>query len=117
MTVSSGGPEATDFTALKARLREFARTRDWHRNHNPKNLGMSLAIEVGELLECFQWLSDAQASEVKHQPATMAHVRSELADVFIYLMYLADALEVDLLAAAREKMDVNENRFAPAELA
>src|ERR1700722_3888025 len=102
MTVSPGGSEAAGFDALEARLREFARTRDWHRNHNPKNLGMSLAIEVGELLECFQWLSDVQASEVKREPATMAHIRSELADVLIYLMYLADALDVNLLAAARE---------------
>ncbi|HEX3955934.1 MAG TPA: nucleotide pyrophosphohydrolase [Trebonia sp.] len=102
-----------DFAALSARLQAFALTRDWLRNHNPKNLGVSLAIEVGELLEHFQWLNDDQASEVKRQPEKMAHVRSELADVLIYLMYLASALDVDLLAAAQEKMDVNERRFAP----
>lgn len=113
MTVESNGHEVSDFSALDARLRAFAVTRDWQRHHNPKNLGMSLAIEVGELLECFQWLNDDQACKVKRQPAKMAHVRSELADVFIYLMYLANALDVDLLAAAWEKMDINEHRFTP----
>src|SRR5229473_2322528 len=64
-----------DFAALGARLQDFALTRDWLRNHNPKNLGVSLAIEVGELLEHFQWLTDDQASQVKHQPEKMADVR------------------------------------------
>ena len=108
--------DAGDFAALAARLQAFALTRGWLRNHNPKNLGVSLAIEVGELLEHFQWLTDDQAGEVKRQPDKMADVRSELADVLIYLMYLAAALDVDLLAAAREKMDVNEERFAPKTL-
>ncbi|MGH3406227.1 MAG: nucleotide pyrophosphohydrolase [Streptosporangiaceae bacterium] len=102
-----------DFAALGARLQDFALTRDWLRHHNPKNLGVSLAIEVGELLEHFQWLTDDQASQVKGQPEKMADVRGELADVLIYLMYLAAALDVDLLAAAQEKMNVNERRFAP----
>ena len=75
-----------------------------------------LAIEVGELLEHFQWLTDDQAGEVKRQPERMADVRGELADVLIYLMYLAAALDVDLLAAVREKMDINERRFAPKAL-
>lgn len=113
MTVESNWHERGDFADLGARLQAFALTRDWLRNHNPKNLGVSLAIEVGELLEHFQWLNDDQASEVKRQPEEMAHVRSELADILIYLMYLASALDVDLLAAAWEKMDVNERRFAP----
>jgi len=113
MTAESNGHEANDFAALDARLRAFAISRDWQRNHNPKNLGMSLAIEVGELLECFQWLNDDQARMVKYQPAKMEQIRSELADVFIYLMYLANALDIDLLAAAWEKMDINEHRFTP----
>ena len=115
MTAEPDGHESGEFAALGAHLQAFALTRDWLRNHNPKNLGVSLAIEVGELLEHFQWLSDDQASQVKRQPEKMAHIRSELADVLIYLMYLADALDVDLLAAAWEKMDVNEHRFAPRE--
>jgi dCTP diphosphatase len=113
MTAEPDGRGVGDFAALTERLQAFALTRDWHRNHNPKNLGVSLAIEVGELLEHFQWLTDDQASGVKHQPEKMADVQGELADVFIYLMYLASALDVDLLAAAWEKMDVNERRFAP----
>lgn len=99
------------FAQLQARLYAFARARGWHRYHSPKNLAMSLAIEVGELLECFQWLTDDQARKVKQNPAKMADVRSELADVLIYLIHLADALDVDLLAAACDKIEVNEHRY------
>lgn len=102
-----------DFAQLQARLYTFACERGWGRYHCPKNLVMSLAIEVGELLECFQWLTDAQASKVKHHPAKLAHVRSELADVLIYLIHLADALDVDLLAAVRDKIEVNKHRYPP----
>jgi NTP pyrophosphatase (non-canonical NTP hydrolase) len=116
MTAQSNGHNTGDFAALSTHLQTFALTRDWLRNHNPKNLGVSLAIEVSELLEHFQWLTDDQASNVKGQPEKMADVRGELADVLIYLMYLATALDVDLLAAAWEKMDLNERRFAPQAL-
>lgn len=102
-----------DLAQLQARLHAFARARGWQRYHNPKNLAMSLAIEVGELLECFQWLTDDQARKVRNHPATMAQVRGELADVLIYLIHLADVLDVDLLAAAWDKIEANEHRYPP----
>jgi NTP pyrophosphatase (non-canonical NTP hydrolase) len=115
MTPGSVERDVDEFTAIEARLHSFAQSRNWLRHHSPKNLGMSLAIEVGELLECFQWLTDHQARKVKYQPTKMAEIRSELADVFIYLIHLADALDVDLLAAARDKIEINERRFPPKQ--
>ena len=113
MTLEPTEHSVVDFTRLQERLRAFARARNWQRYHSSKNLAMSLAIEVGELLECFQWLTDDQARKVKHRPAKMTQIRGELADVLIYLIHLADVLDVDLLAAAQEKIEINEHRYPP----
>lgn len=113
MTTEPTGPAGADFTQLQERLHNFARARNWQRYHSPKNLAMSLAIEVGELLECFQWLTDDQARKVKHRPVKMAQIRGELADVLIYLIHLADVLDVDLLTAVQDKIEINENRYPP----
>lgn len=107
------GSSEGDFAQLHERLHTFARARNWQRYHTPKNLAVSLAIEVGELLECFQWLTDDQARKVKDRPVKMAQIRDELADVLIYLIHLADVLNVDLLAAVQDKIDTNENRYPP----
>ncbi|WP_084958926.1 nucleotide pyrophosphohydrolase [Thermoactinospora rubra] len=96
---------------LADRLRRFADDRDWHRYHTPKNLAMALAGEVGELLAELQWLTPEEAARVMEDPASAARIRSELADVTLYLVRLADVLGVDLVAAAHEKIDVNERRF------
>jgi len=94
---------------LRDALRDFAERRDWGQFHTPKNLAMAVAGEAGELVAEFQWLTPAEAAAVGDAPG----VRSELADVLLYLVRLADVLGVDLLAAAREKMAVNEKRFPP----
>lgn len=102
-----------NLTELRDRLRRFAAARDWERYHTPKNLAMALAGEVGELLAELQWLTPAESAAVMSTPDGAA-VRDEMADVFIYLVRLADLLGVDLLAAAEEKIDRNETRFPPA---
>ena len=95
---------------LRMELREFAQDRDWEQFHNPKNLAMALAGEVGELLEIFQWLTPEEADAVMDSPRA-ADVDDELADVTIYLLRLADVLDVDLLEVARAKLDRNRDRF------
>ncbi len=94
---------------LNQRLLDFAQERDWEQFHSPKNLSMALAGEVGELLEHFQWLSEADSytlsTEKKHQVAL------EMADIFIYLLRLGERLDIDLLSAAREKIAINEVRY------
>lgn len=99
---------------LTAALREFAAERDWEQFHSPKNLAMALAAEAGELLEHFQWLSEAQSAALPEK--TLVAVREEIADVLLYLLRLADRLHIDPLAAAADKIVVNARKY-PAEQA
>lgn len=94
---------------LTARLRAFARERDWEQFHAPKNLAMALAIEAAEVMEHFQWLSEQQSGELP--PAVKEQVAAELADVFIYTVRLADRLGVDLAPAVEAKILVNAARY------
>jgi NTP pyrophosphatase (non-canonical NTP hydrolase) len=94
---------------LAAQLAEFARERDWDRFHSPKNLAMALAGEAGELLEHFQWLTEAESREL---PAEVNDaVALEMADVLLYLVRLADKLHVDLGAAAVRKIALNAEKY------
>ncbi|MEV6965081.1 nucleotide pyrophosphohydrolase [Hamadaea sp. NPDC051192] len=104
----------SDLDQLIRRVREFAQARDWEQFHTPKNLSMALAGEVGELLAELQWLTDDQAREVMTDAKAADRLRGEIADVFIYLVRLADVLGVDLLDAARAKLDENERRYDAA---
>lgn len=97
---------------LKQRLRDFAAARDWEQFHSPKNLVMALAGEVGELIEHFQWASEAQSAQLS---ADKRHeVEQELADVLLYLVRLADRLEINLVDAAVAKIALNERKY-PAD--
>jgi NTP pyrophosphatase (non-canonical NTP hydrolase) len=98
-----------DLAGLRDALRRFAAERDWEQFHTPKNLAMALSVEVAELLEHFQWLTAEQSAAL--DPGALARVREELADVLLYLVRLADRLDVDLLEAAREKMDRNAEKY------
>lgn len=108
----SSGPSANAqdaLTSLRYALRRFAAERDWDQFHCPKNLAMALSVEAAELLEHFQWLPDAESAVL---PAgTRAKVREELADVLLYLIRLADKLDVDLAAAAIDKVAVNATKY------
>ncbi|GAB4341371.1 MAG: nucleotide pyrophosphohydrolase [Desulfobulbaceae bacterium] len=97
---------------LAAHLRSFAAERDWEQFHSPKNLAMALGVEVAELAEHFQWLTQEQS--LRLQPSKREAVEEELADVLIYLVRLADRLNVDLLDAAERKLARNAEKY-PAE--
>lgn len=96
---------------LALRLREFVSARDWDQFHTPKNLAMALAGEVGELLAELQWLTPEESERVMADPESAARMRSELADVTIYLVRLSDVLGVDLIEAARAKLAESELRY------
>jgi len=98
--------------ALARRLRDFAAERDWDQFHSPKNLAMALVGEAGELAAEFQWMTEAQSQAP--DPAQLARIRSEAADVLNYLVRLSDKLGIDLIAAANAKMEENARRY-PAE--
>jgi dCTP diphosphatase len=97
---------------LKSRVRQFAAERDWDQFHSPKNLAMALSVEAAELVEEFQWLTEEQSRNL--DPERRERVRLEAADVFIYLLRIADKLGVDLVAAAADKMILNEQKY-PAD--
>jgi NTP pyrophosphatase (non-canonical NTP hydrolase) len=97
---------------LTKHLRQFAADRDWEQFHSPKNLAMALSVEVAEITEHFQWLTEQQSRQLA--AAKTAEVEEELADALIYLVRLADQLQIDLLETAHRKMAINEAKY-PAE--
>ncbi|RCG32745.1 nucleotide pyrophosphohydrolase [Sphaerisporangium album] len=101
----------SELEGLAERLRRFAQARDWEQFHTPKNLAMALAGEVGELLAEFQWLTPSESSEVMEDPEASGRVRSEVGDVMIFLIRLADILDIDLVQAAHAKLDESEKRY------
>lgn len=99
---------------LREMLRAFAAERDWDQFHTPKNLATALSVESAELLEHFQWLKDDESHNLSD--ATKEAVAQEMADVLLYLVRLADKLDVDLVEAARRKIALNAIKY-PADLA
>ena len=104
----------TTLADLRRRIAEFIAARDWEQFHTPKNLSASIAIEAAELVEHFQWLTDEQAATALQEEGKLEAVAEEMADVFIYLLSLANALGVDVSTAVLAKVERNEARF-PAE--
>jgi dCTP diphosphatase len=98
--------------ALQQRVAAFAVAREWEPFHSPKNLAMALSVEAAELVEEFQWLTEEQSRALDAD--RRERVRLELADVFIYLLRIADKLGVDLVTAANDKIVLNEKKY-PAE--
>ena len=98
-----------DLDTLKHRLREFADTRDWNQFHSPKNICMALSVEVAEITEHFQWLTEEQSRNLAQKK--LDEVATELADTLLYLVRLADKLDIDLLSAAYNKIELNEQKY------
>jgi NTP pyrophosphatase (non-canonical NTP hydrolase) len=94
---------------LAQQLDRFAIDRDWSQFHSPKNLASALVVEAGELLEHFQWLTEAQSRQLP--PEKREAVGAELADVLLYLVQLASALGIDLIVAARAKLAANAVKY------
>jgi dCTP diphosphatase len=97
------------FNKIKLRLRDFAKARDWDQYHSPKNLSMALSAEVAEIVEHFQWLTEEQSKRLPQEK--FDEVKTELADTLIYLIRLADKLDIDLLVAALSKIELNEQKY------
>lgn len=94
---------------LQQTLARFAAQRDWEQFHSPKNLSMALIAEAAELVEHFQWLTEHQSQHL--EPEQHRKVALEMADILIYLLRLAERLDIDLIEAALEKTAMNEKRF------
>ncbi len=94
---------------IKLRLREFAKERDWDQFHSPKNFSMALIVECAELVEHFQWLTDEQSKRLPDE--TLDEVSLEMADIMIYLIRLADKLDVDLIESVNRKIELNAIKY------
>ena len=108
----STGSGQGELARLRAIVRQFVDERDWDQFHTPKNLSSALAVEAAELLEHFQWLQHGRLDELGADK--LVQVRHEMADVLVYLVRLADKLDVDLMAAVEEKMVLNRAKY-PAD--
>lgn len=104
-----------DIKDVSDRLRAFAADREWERFHDPKNLAMALAAEAGELLEVFQGKTTDEVRGGVGQ-ADIAAASEELADLLIYIIRLADVLDIDLGDAVDTKIAMNAERY-PVNLA
>jgi dCTP diphosphatase len=108
----------SDSTTTVAELRQiiadFVAERDWSQFHAPKNVSMALAIEAAELMEHFQWLTTEASRELPNDPAKLAEVGEELADVIGYSFALANELGIDVSSAIRAKMIKNVEKY-PAD--
>ncbi len=102
----------TDFDQIRKKVRQFVAERDWDQFNSPKNLSMALIVEVAEMMEHFQWLTEEQSYQLS--PEKLAEVELELADIQIYLISLAGKLQVDLLSAVEKKLAINAEKY-PAD--
>lgn len=98
-----------ELSTLKHLMREFADSRDWNQFHSPKNLAMALSVEAAEIVEHFQWLNEEQSTTLS--PDKRDQVSHELADTLLYLVRLADKLDIDLFTAAHNKMKLNNEKY------
>lgn len=100
-----------DFDQLKETLRDFAKLREWEKFHNPKNLSMAIAGEVGELLEIFQWFTEKESLHVKKDPILKEKISYELADIILYIVHMANQLNINLNEATLNKIEINNKKY------
>src|SRR5215216_4324855 len=98
---------------LREAIGTFIEERDWEQFHSPKNLTMALSVEVSEIVEHFQWLTEEQSRNLP--PEKLADLREEIGDVMIYLIELAGKLGIDPVEAAKAKVEINKQKY-PATL-
>ena len=101
----------SEIDTLKAEIRAFADARNWEQFHTPKNLSMAVAGEAGELVAEFQWLTADESRRSSLSSEKLSAIELEIADVAIYLIRLADVLEIDVASVVRKKLAINESRF------
>jgi len=105
----------TNISYLISKIREFLEERDWKKYQNPKDIAESICIEAAELLQLFQWTEPEESEQFKKKPSKVQRIKEELADVSIYCLSMADAINIDLTSAILDKLEQNKKKY-PAEL-
>lgn len=96
---------------IKNYYKKFCLDRDWLSFHSPKNLSMALNVESSELLEIFQWLTEKQSIDIKNDTKILESVKDELSDILLYLIRIADVLDIDLNEAVQQKTKKIEKKY------
>ena len=103
-----------DLDSLMKQIKTFSEERDWDQFHSVKNLSMALSVESSELLEIFQWQTEGQSNNGKNDPKIKQMATEEVADIFIYLLRVAEKLEIDIDDAVRSKLIKNAEKYPVA---
>lgn len=98
-----------DLEEVQGQLRKFARDRDWDRFHTPKNLSTAIMVEAAELAEIFQW--DESRESMAPTESDRDRAIDEIADVMIYLIRIADVMDIALYSAVLQKIQKNEGKY------
>ena len=98
---------------LQSAIDAFVAERDWAQFHAPKNLAMGVAIEAAEIMEHFLWCSGEESSALDE--SKRAEIANEIGDVLIYLVELGRSLDIDVIAAARAKLELNREKYPVAK--
>lgn len=109
MNISSDSE--TTVSELRERVQKFIDDRDWNKYHNPKDLTISIAIEASELMELFQWVKENEVTRITNDSDKLGKLEEELADVMIYCLSLANALDIDVAQAIDKKISKNESKY------
>ena len=98
-----------DIENIKNKLKDFSKERNWDKYHTPKNLAMALSVEASELVEIFQWLNDKESDNLNSED--LQSVKEEISDILIYLIRIADKLEINIEESLIEKLKINEQKY------
>jgi NTP pyrophosphatase (non-canonical NTP hydrolase) len=101
---------------LREQVAQFVAQRAWETYHTPKSLSMAIAIEAAELMELFQWHDNQASRQAAGQEEVRQAVAGELADVMIYCLALANALDMEVGEAVTAKLALNQRRYPPGQL-
>lgn len=105
--------QTTNILHLRNVIAEFVEERDWRQFHSPKNLSMALAIEAGELMEHFQWITTEDSRQLDEDQKR--EVGEELADVLCYAFAIANELQLDVASTMLQKMQKNRDKYPANE--
>jgi dCTP diphosphatase len=94
---------------IQHQLKEFSTARNWEQFHSPKNLSMALSVEVAELVEHFQWMTEEDSRKLQGQ--ALDEVKDEVADVLLYLLQICNQLDIDPVDAAQKKLIKNAVKY------
>jgi len=100
-----------DLNELKEEIRKFNIERDWDKFHNVKDLIIALTSEIGELAECYRWLSDDEISKIHSNPEKKKQIEEEFADILIYLLIISYKADIDVFNAIKNKLEKNKLKY------